>query len=89
MAKHMAKHMDKRTRADERSLALVFSVVFALSLSLWGCEKKGPLEQAGEEVDEAITTIKEGEEPASVKMDDAVDEAREAVEKAAEEPKKD
>lgn len=71
---------------DRRLLSILACAAF---LALTGCEKKGPLEQAGEEVDEAIETIKEGEEPASVKMDDAVDEAREAVEKAAEEPKKD
>ncbi len=75
---------------DERlPIMLAYSAVLAMSMSLWGCEKKGPVEQAGEEVDEAITTIKEGEEPASVKMDDAIDEAREAAEKATEEPKKD
>jgi predicted small lipoprotein YifL len=71
---------------DRRLLSIV---AFGAVLALTGCEKKGPVEQAGEEVDEAITTIKEGEEPASVKMDDAVDEAREAAEQAAEEPKKD
>ena len=52
-----------------------------LALGLVACEKKGPLEQAGEEVDEAVDTIKNGgEESTANKVDDAVDEAREAVE---------
>ena len=51
------------------------------ALGLAACEKKGPLEQAGEEVDEAVDTIKNGGEESTVnKVDDAVDEAREAVE---------
>ncbi len=51
------------------------------ALGLAACEKKGPLEQAGEEVDEAVDTIKNGgEESTANKVDDAVDEAREVVE---------
>lgn len=51
------------------------------ALGLAACEKKGPIEQAGEEVDEAVDTIKHGgEESTASKVDDAVDEAREAVE---------
>ena len=54
-----------------------------LALGLAACEKKGPLEQAGEEVDEAVDTIKNGgEESTANKVDDAVDEAREAAEDA-------
>ena len=42
-----------------------------------GCEKKGPVEQVGEEVDEALDTMKRGEESTATKLDDAVDELRE------------
>ena len=60
-----------------------------LSLGMAACDKKGPVEQAGEEVDEAIDTIKKGgEESTSNKVDDAVDEAREGAEDAADELKK-
>jgi predicted small lipoprotein YifL len=60
-----------------------------LSVGLAACEKKGPVEQAGEEVDEAIGTIKNGgEESTATKVDDAVDEAREGAEDAADELKK-
>ena len=61
-----------------------------LSLGVAACEKKGPLEQAGEEVDEAVDTIKNGgEESTATKVDDAVDEAREGAEDATDELKKD
>lgn len=61
----------------------------ALALGMAACEKKGPLEQAGEEVDEAVDTIKNGgEESTATKVDDAVDEAREGAEDAADELKK-
>ena len=60
-----------------------------LSLGMAACDKKGPVEQAGEEVDEAIDTIKNGgKESTSSKVDDAVDEAREGAEDAADELKK-
>ena len=42
-----------------------------------GCEKKGPVEQVGEEVDEALDTMKRGEESTATKLDDAVDELKE------------
>jgi predicted small lipoprotein YifL len=60
---------------------IVAALAATAALGLAACEKKGPLEQAGEEVDEAVDTIKNGgEESTANKVDDAVDEAREAVE---------
>ncbi|MDY6946627.1 MAG: hypothetical protein SXG53_12975 [Pseudomonadota bacterium] len=60
----------------------------ALSMGVAACDKKGPVEQAGEEVDEAVDTIKHGgEESTSSKVDDAIDEAREGAEDAADEMK--
>lgn len=47
------------------------------ALLVVGCEKKGPVEQVGEEVDEAIDTMKRGEESTATKLDDAVDELKE------------
>jgi hypothetical protein len=53
------------------------------ALGVAACEKQGPLEKAGEEVDEAVDTIKNGgEESTANKVDDAVDEARDKVEDA-------
>jgi predicted small lipoprotein YifL len=54
---------------------------FAALLGLAACEKQGPLEQAGEEVDEAADTVKRGgEESTENKVDDTVDEARDVAE---------
>jgi predicted small lipoprotein YifL len=61
----------------------------ALSIGLAACEKKGPLEQAGEEIDEAVDTVKNGEESNANKVDDAIDEARDGASDAADELKKD
>lgn len=58
----------------------VAALLCAMSLGLAACEKKGPLEQAGEEVDEAVDTVKNGEESTANKVDDTLDEAREAAE---------
>lgn len=51
------------------------------AIGLAACEKEGPIERAGEEVDEAVDTIKNGgEESTANKVDDTLDEARETVE---------
>jgi len=64
--------------------------VAALTLGLGACDNKGPVEQAAEEVDEAVDTIKHGgEESTASKVDDAVDDVREGAKDAAEEIKKD
>jgi hypothetical protein len=52
------------------------------ALGLAACEKQGPLEKTGEEVDEAVDTLKNGEESTATKVDDALDETREAAEDA-------
>ena len=70
---------------------LIWTALLAgsLSLGIAACEKKGPVEQAGEEVDEAIDTLKNGgKESTENKVDDAIDEAREGVNDAADELKK-
>ena len=54
-------------------------------IGLAGCEKEGTLERAGEEVDEAVDTMKNGEESTGAKVDDAVDEMREGARETAEE----
>jgi hypothetical protein len=51
------------------------------AVGVTACEKQGPVERAGEEVDEAVDTIKNGgHESTANKVDDALDEARDAVE---------
>jgi predicted small lipoprotein YifL len=58
-----------------------------LGLSLAACEEKGPMERAGEEVDEAVDSVKNGGESTATKADDAMDEVREGAKDAAEEVK--
>jgi predicted small lipoprotein YifL len=70
-----------------------FTIAAFLAMSVLGlaaCDNKGPVEQVGEEVDEAVDTVKNGgKESTANKVDDAIDEAREGVKDAAEEVKKD
>lgn len=53
---------------------IALAMVGALAV---GCDNKGPMEQAGEEVDEAVDTMKDGGESTADKVDDAMDELRE------------
>jgi hypothetical protein len=61
---------------------VVWAVLAAtVAIGTAACEKQGPMERAGEEVDEAVDTIKHGgEESTASKVDDALDEARDTVE---------
>jgi hyperosmotically inducible protein len=53
----------------------VLAGAFAIG-GLAACERQGPIERVGEEVDEAVDTLKNGEESVATKVDDAVDELR-------------
>ncbi len=53
-----------------------------LLLPLYACEKQGPFERAGEEVDEAVQDVRAGGETTANKIDDAADEVRDRVEDA-------
>lgn len=55
-------------------VTVVAAAIVAAGLA--ACEKKGPVEQAAEEIDEAVDTAKRGEESVATKVDDAVDELR-------------
>jgi hypothetical protein len=60
-----------------RSLPRLLIAGLVLTAGLAACERQGPLERFGEEVDEAVDTAKNGEESLATKVDDAVDELRE------------
>ncbi len=64
-------------------------MIIPMAFLLLACEKQGPLEQAGEEIDEAVEDIKAGGETTGNKIDDAMDEARKDVEDAVEKVKPD
>jgi predicted small lipoprotein YifL len=53
--------------------------------TLAACDDPGPLEQAGEEVDEAVEDVRNDGETLGNRLDDAVDDVREGVEDAADE----
>jgi hypothetical protein len=57
-------------------------MLLPMSFLLLACERQGPLEQAGEEIDEAVEDIKAGGETTGNKIDDAIDEAQKDIEKA-------
>ncbi|MCJ7591353.1 MAG: hypothetical protein MUO51_08360 [Woeseiaceae bacterium] len=59
-------------------------MLIPISFLLLACEKQGPLEQTGEEIDEAVEDIKAGGETTGNKIDDAIDEAQKDVEEAVE-----
>ena len=55
-------------------------MICALALSVAACEKKGPMEKAGEKVDHTVDTIKNGgSEPMGDKLQDEADKARDKV----------
>jgi len=71
-----------------RSLAAALAASLVLA-SLGACDNKGKVEQAAEEIDEGLDTLKNGgKESTANKVDDAVDEAREGAKDAAEELRK-
>jgi hypothetical protein len=63
-------------KASKTFVGIVLAGVFAAA-GITGCENEGPVERFGEEVDEAVDTVREGEESVATKVDDAVDELRE------------
>ena len=62
--------------------------IMLLTLPLYvACERQGPLERAGEEVDEAIEDVKNNGETLGNEVDDAIDDVRDGVTAAADEIK--
>lgn len=58
----------------------IAALIALATLGLAACEKQGTAEKVGEEVDEAVSTMKNGgEETVGTKVDDAIDEVREEV----------
>lgn len=60
--------------------------VLLMTLPLYAaCERQGPLERAGEEIDEAVEDVKNGGETLGNKVDDAIDDVNDSVRDAADE----
>ena len=65
-----------------RTLALTLILVAAVFA--YGCEEKGPAEEAGEKIDHAYSEAKEKAEEAGRKMEEAGEKIEEALEEAEE-----
>jgi hypothetical protein len=64
--------------------------VLLITLPLYAaCEKQGPLQRAGEEIDEAFEDARNGGETLGNQVDDAIDDVRDGVSDAADELAKD
>lgn len=71
----------------KKNTALWTALCGSLVLGLAACDNKGPVEQVGEEIDEAVDTVRNGEESTASKVDDAIDEVREGAKDAVDEVK--
>jgi len=60
---------------------VLFSIIFLL-LTLSGCEKEGPAEQAGEKFDNAVNTMQEKAADTSDKAKEKLEEAGDKAEEA-------
>lgn len=70
-------------------ISLVPALLCASVLLLAACEKKGPMETAGEKLDEAGRTLKNGgEKTPGDTINDAAHDVKKDVEKAADDVKK-
>ena len=61
------------------------AALFVVPLALWACERPGPAERFGEEVDEAVEDLRNGGETLGNRLDDAADDVRDGVADAREE----
>lgn len=68
------------TRRASALALILFAAIFA-----YGCEKKGPAEEAGEKIDDAMSEAADKAEEAGDSIQDAAEEAGENIEDAAEE----
>ena len=65
--------------------AVVAAATLAIAVGLAGCERDGPMENAGEKVDKALNSTSESFEDAGEAVDEAVDDLQEGAEEAADE----
>jgi len=69
-------------------MKLIYALIVTLGILMVGCEEKGPMEEAGETVDDAMSKAGETAEDAGDAINDAATDAGNAVEDACEEAKK-
>jgi hypothetical protein len=64
---------------DKRGDHMKKFALLPMMLLLLACEQEGPLERAGEEIDEAVEDIRAGGETTENQIDDAIDDVREEL----------
>jgi len=57
-----------------------FTLLASTLLLVAACERQGPLERVGEEIDEAVEDVKAGGETTANKIDDVIDDVQETAE---------
>lgn len=72
----------KKRQFTTTTLIPIVAALFVLA----GCEKDGPAEQAGENIDEAVEEMQETAEDTSEKAMDKMEEATDEMEEAADSP---
>ena len=68
----------------QRKKILLAGAMACVALSICACEKKGPMEKAGENVDEAVNTLKNGgKRTTHDKLRDAAEDVNDSAHDAA------
>jgi hypothetical protein len=63
-------------RVGSTAIALILA---AMTLGITGCEKKGPLEEAGEAIEEGVEEVGDELEDAAEEVEEAAEEAEDAL----------
>lgn len=63
-----------------RSICIGLGLAFLAGMALTGCREPGPAEEVGREIDDAVEEVRDAVEDLGAGIDDAVEEARDAVE---------
>ncbi|HTE43490.1 MAG TPA: hypothetical protein VK629_21905 [Steroidobacteraceae bacterium] len=72
--------LNDKNASKFKARAIVVGAIFAAMFAMSGCKEKGPLEKAGENIDEVGRTIKNGGEKTTAdKVDDKLDKAADKV----------
>lgn len=68
-----------RTTFDRLGLTTIGLLLAAMSLGIAGCEKKGPLEEAGDAIEEGVEEVGDELEDAAEEVEEAAEEAEDAL----------
>lgn len=69
-----------KVTTDALRSATIALFLGAISFGIVGCEKEGPLEEAGEAIDEGIEDVGEAAEDAAEEVEEAAEDVEDALE---------